>query len=201
MRYLLFLFLLFLLPSCTVEDDYVPTSIEPIFMDNPSAKLLVDIIYVVPSKNHNQSKYAIDETRFMDFINGCFFNRHNIGFEMGESRVLINSELYDLKDNRDQESSVFNTETQDSYRQDRMNIYIIPRTNTVAIAGIGLKQRALITDEFLFTTTAPHEIGHALGLSHKEVEGNIMCRVKPYLRKEFDSDQVDTMYNKILSIN
>ncbi|SEL66329.1 hypothetical protein SAMN04487910_2957 [Aquimarina amphilecti] len=187
--------------SCSVEDDSAPLFIEPIFVDNPTAKLLVDIIYVVPSENHDKSMYQLDEAKYLEFLNGCFFNRNDIGIEMGESRVVINSELYDLKDNRGNESAVFSRETQDSYKQDRLNIYVIPRTNTIAIAGIGLRQRALITDEFLFQSTSPHEIGHALGLFHCDVEGNIMTRVRPYLRKDFDGNQINTMRERILSIN
>lgn len=201
MKYLSIVLLLLITSSCSVEDDSAPLFIEPIFMDNPTAKLLVDIIYVLPSEDYEKSIYQLDESKYLEFLNGNYFNRNNIGIEMGESRVIINSELYNLKDNRGAEPSVFSTETENSYREDRLNIYIIPRANTVAIAGIGLRQRALVTDEFLFTSTSPHEIGHALGLFHCGAEGNIMCQIKPYLRKEFDMDQVDTMAESIASIN
>ncbi|WP_299434713.1 hypothetical protein [uncultured Aquimarina sp.] len=201
MKYLIPIFLVLLLPSCSVEDDSAPLFIEPIYMNNPTAKLLVDIIYVLPNENYDKSMYNLNESKYIDFLNGCFFNRHDIGIIMGESKTLINAELYNLKDNRNDESVIFNTETLNSYAIDRLSIYIIPRSNTIAIAGIGLRQRALITDEFLFRSTSPHEIGHALGLPHLELEGNIMCQIKPYLRKDFNNYQADNMIERITSIN
>jgi len=201
MKNLIFIFLFFLGSACAAEDDADTLFIEPIFIDNPSNKLLIDIIYVLPTSKHHKSMYQMNESQYLDFLNGCFFHRNNIGFELGESKTLISSELYDLKDNRGNESIIFSTETYDSYKNDRLNIYIIPRENTIAIAGIGLTQRALITDEFLFKSTSPHEIGHALGLSHLEIEGNIMSQIRPYLRKDFDHYQVDRMIETINSLD
>lgn len=144
--------------------------------------------------------YQLNESKYLDYLNGCFFHRNDIGFELGESKTLISNELYDLKDNRGKEPIVFSAETYDSYKKDRLNIYVIPRSNTIAIAGIGLPQRALITDEFLFQTTSPHEIGHSLGLPHLENEGNIMSLVKPYLRKDFNFDQIVALTETIEAI-
>ncbi|KZS42907.1 hypothetical protein AWE51_16210 [Aquimarina aggregata] len=201
MKQLTFLLLVLLLPSCSVEDDSAPLFIEPIYVNNPTFKLKLDIIYVLPNEKYAKSKYNIDESKYLDYLNGCFFNRHDIGIVLGESRTLVNPELYDLKDDRGNESAIFERETKGTCKPDRLNMYIIPRTNTIAIAGLGVTQRTLITDEFLFKTTSPHEIGHSLGLHHLDVDGNIMSRVKPYLRKEFNSEQVSELIQQIITIN
>ncbi|MCK8521343.1 hypothetical protein M0D21_07185 [Aquimarina sp. D1M17] len=200
MRYLILILSVLLLPSCSVEDDFAPLSIEPIYMDNTAANVLVDIIYVLPNEDYDKTFYNLNEAKYIDFLNGCFFNRHDIGITMGESKTIINPELFNLKDNQHQEPQVFSSETENLYKTDRLSIFIIPRSNTYGIAGLGLPHRLLITDEFLFTTTSPHEVGHSLGLTHKEIEGNIMCRKKPYLRKEFDEDQAYTMREKIFDL-
>ncbi|WP_025742931.1 matrixin family metalloprotease [Aquimarina pacifica] len=189
--------LLFLCTSCAIEDDYVPLNIEPIFVDNPETTIKIDIIYVLPSGNNNKSMYHLNENDFVDNLNGGFFHRYDIGLELGQIRTITNDELYDLRDNRDAETSTFLKETQDSYKKDRVNVYIIKRANTIALAGIGNDKRALITDEFLYETTAPHEIGHALGLFHTAEEGNIMSQINPHKRTFFSDTQVLKMKNHI----
>ncbi len=200
MKFIKLLFAMSLCISCAIEDDYVPLDIDPIFVDNPEVSIKMDIIYVLSSENTNKAMYNLDEEDFVDNLNGSFFHRYNIGFEIGEIRTLINDELYDLRDNRDSETSTFLKETQNSYKKDRVNIYIIKRDHTIAIAGIGNSNRALITDKFLYETTAPHEIGHALGLFHTQEEGNIMSQVNPHKRTFFSDHQVSTMKNIIQKI-
>ncbi|WP_378173798.1 matrixin family metalloprotease [Aquimarina sp. SS2-1] len=200
MRFLKILFVLSIFVSCTAEDDYVPYQIEQVFSDELEKTISIDIVYVQPSNRNSQSSYNLDATHFINNLNGSFFNRYGIGLVKGEERTLINDELYDLRDNRGEESSTFLRQTQDSFHEGRVTIYIIKRSNTVAIAGIGRNQRALITDEFLYTSTAPHEIGHALGLFHYPEEGNIMSEVRPHLRKEFTSAQIDKLKDAIEKI-
>ncbi len=193
MKFLRILFVLSIFISCTAEDDYVPFQVEQIFSDDLDKTIKVDIIYVQTSDKNNKSSYSLDETHFINNLNGSFFHRYGIGLEKGDIKTIINDELHDLKDNRGEESSIFLQQTQESYKKDRVSIYIIERSNTVAIAGIGRDQRALITDEFLYTSTAPHEIGHALGLFHYPEEGNIMSEVRPHMRKDFTDAQVDRL--------
>ncbi|MBW1296497.1 matrixin family metalloprotease [Aquimarina litoralis] len=190
MRFLRILVVLSIFASCTTEDDYVPYQVEQVFSDNLEKTIKVDIIYVQPSNKASKVSYGLNETHFIDNLNGSFFHRYGIGLEMGDIKTLNNDELYDLKDNRGQEASVFLQQTQDSYREDRISVYVMKRSNTIAIAGIGKDKRALITDEFLYTSTAPHEIGHALGLHHYHEEGNIMSQIRPYLRKDFTDEQI-----------
>lgn len=201
MKILMMILCALTLISCTYEDDSAPLFIEPIFTENPKHVLKLDIIYVLSSDNPNKSIYHLNESEYIKTLNGCYFHRNNIGFILGESKTIINDELYNLKDNRNEEASVFLRETKASFKKDRLNIYIIKRCNTIAIAGIGKSQRALITDEFLFSSTSPHEIGHALNLPHLEVEGNIMCQIRPYLRKDFTRNQVQGMSDRIAAIN
>ncbi|WP_299241515.1 matrixin family metalloprotease [uncultured Aquimarina sp.] len=191
-----FLFLI----SCAVEDNYVQFQIEQVFSDNLEQTIKVDIIYVQSSVASSQSSYNLDETAFIQNLNGSFFHRYGIGLEIGDIQTLINDELYDLRDNSGEESRVFLAQTQDLYNKNRMNIYIMKRSHTDAIAGIGKNQRALITDEFLFTATAPHEIGHALGLFHSTIEGNVMSKIRPHMRKDFTNAQVDQMKNAMKKI-
>ena len=191
----------FLFTSCAVEDDYVPLSIDPIFVDNPQQTIKVDIIYVLPTGSSNQSLYNLDESDFIKNLNGSFFHRYNIGLVLGEIKTMVNSQLYDLRDNRGSEASTFLMETKESYKKNRLNIYVIKRAHTIAIAGIGKDRRALITDEFLHTTTAPHEIGHALGLFHSHEEENLMSLIRPHLRRNFTNTQVAKMKEHITEMN
>ncbi|SEK51081.1 Matrixin [Aquimarina amphilecti] len=193
MKLLKLLFVLSIFVSCAAEDDSASYQIEQIFSDNLEKTIKVDIIYVQPSGVSGKSSYNLNESDFIANLNGSFFHRYGIGLEKGDVKTLNSDELYDLKDNRGRESSIFLQETQDFYREDRINVFVMKRSNTVAIAGIGKDKRALITDEFLFTSTAPHEIGHALGLFHYPEEGNIMSQIRPYLRAEFTSVQIDRL--------
>ncbi|WP_299217097.1 matrixin family metalloprotease [uncultured Aquimarina sp.] len=200
MKFFTVVLFLFFFISCTVEDDYVPFQIEQVFSDDLQQTIKVDIIYVQPSITSSQSSFNLDETAFIQNLNGSFFHRYGIGLEIGDIKTLVNDELYDLRDNSGEESRVFLTQTQNLYNKNRMNIYVVKRAHTSAIAGIGKDQRALITDEFLFTPTAPHEIGHALGLFHSTIEGNVMSKIRPHMRKDFTNAQVDQMKNTMKKI-
>ncbi|KZS42871.1 hypothetical protein AWE51_16005 [Aquimarina aggregata] len=191
--------LLFFFTSCYVSDDFIETEIEQVFIDNPKNVMTIDIIYVLPSENQNANTYRVNPADYLNKLNGSYFNRYDIGFKLGEVRTLINDELYDLTDNVGSETSTFFKETQESFRTDRMNIYIIKRSNTIAVAGIGKNRRVLITDEFLNKCTSAHEIGHALGLYHTEEKGNIMCKNKSTPRKEFTTQQLEIMIRNINS--
>ncbi|MFD2562399.1 matrixin family metalloprotease [Aquimarina rubra] len=182
-----------LLISCTIENDNVPLGFDQVYSDDPEQTMMIDIIYVQPTSVSQQSSYNLDESDFIKNLNGSFFHRYGIGLEKGDIKTLINDELYDLRDNRGEESRIFLMQTQNSYNPNRVSLYIIKRAHTVNIAGIGKNQRALITDEFLYTPTAPHEIGHALGLLHSTIEGNVMSKIRPHLRREFTNAQVDQM--------
>lgn len=186
---------------CTTEDDQTSLNAEPIFIKSPERIIKIDIIYVLDSAKMDPLIYNLNEIDFINYLNGQFFHRYDIGFILGETKTLISKELYDLRDNRGSEASTFFMETQKSYKKDRVNIYIIKRENTIGIAGLGKNQRALITDEFLYKTTSPHEIGHALGLFHCAEEGNIMCQINPHLRKTFMNTQVEKMKKCIDKIN
>ncbi len=187
---------------CTAaDDDQIPLNPKLIFIDNPEKTIKIDIIYVLPSTQINQSIYNLNEMDLINHLNGRFFHRYNIGFILGETRTLINKELYDLRDNRGSEASVFFMETKESYKKDRVNMYIIKRDHTIGIAGLGRNQRALITDKFLYKTTCPHEIGHALGLFHHADENNIMCQINSHSRIIFLDSQVKKMKESIQKIN
>ncbi|KAA1246881.1 matrixin family metalloprotease [Aquimarina sp. RZ0] len=200
MKLLKIIFFLSLFVSCAVEDDYVPYEVEHMFYEDLQKVIKVDIIYVQPTNKANKSSYNLDVKHFINDLNGSFFNRCSIGLELGDVKTMYNDELYDLRDDRNNENIVFMTETENDYNRDRINIYVIKRSHTVAIAGMGSNQRALITDEFLYNSTAPHEIGHALGLGHYPEEGNIMSEIRPHLRKKFTENQMAMMQEKITQI-
>jgi len=155
---------------------------------------------VQPTAIAQRSSYGLNEIEFIEFLNGSYFHRYGIGMELGVVRTLINDQLYDLRDNRGEETAVFLSETQDQFDENRISVFVVKRSNTVAIAGMGKDQRVLVTDEFLYTSTTPHEIGHALGLFHTSEEGNIMSRIRPYARKEFTDNQVYTMKETLLGV-
>lgn len=198
--YFILVFCVSVLFSCAPEDDYVPFQIEQVFATSFDQEIFMDIVYVVPSNNATKSLYSLDEKDYVNFLNGSFFHRNKINLKLGKVSKMISDELYDLRDNRGGEVRVFLNETDNNFTINRLTIYIMKRTHTLAIAGIGMDRRALVTDEFLYETTSPHEIGHALGLAHNSVEGNIMSEIKPYLRTEFNQDQVRSMKNNINKI-
>lgn len=199
MKLIYLLSILLVISSCaTEEDDYAPLQINQVLKENPEKVLKIDIIYVLPSgATESRKYYKLNAEDFIKNINGSFFNRYDIGFELGEISYINNNELYDLKDNRNEETSVFLRETQASFKKDRLNVYIMKRSNTIALAGIGKDCRVLVTDEHLYKTVTPHEIGHALGLFHHHEEGNIMSEIRPDLRREFTYEQVGTMKSRI----
>jgi len=193
---------LVLLISCTQEEEAIFSYTKQVVTDVPEQIIKVDIIYVLSSETQNKSSvYTLHEKKFIDHLNDTFFHKYNIGMELGEISEITNPELYDLRDNKNLEAFTFLSETQESYKKDRINMYIIKKSNTVAIAGMGRDQRVLITDDFLFTSTVPHEIGHALGLYHVAEEGNIMSEMQPYLRKYFTDTQVNQIKNNMNNMN
>ena len=196
---ILLLSILFL-SSCATEDDFVELSIEPVYAENLDVELKVDIVYV-KNPNFDEVLPKFNEQRFIDGLNGKYFHRNGIGFTLGKVDILEHQELYDLKDNRGNEQETFLTETEAYINSDRITIFIIKRSNVYGISGIGYGQRVLLTDEHVFESTSPHEIGHALGLGHTVEEGNIMCTIKPHLRKEFNAQQSNAMKQKIKLIN
>ena len=196
---ILLLSILFL-SSCATEDDFVELSIEPVYAENLDVELKVDIVYV-KDPNFDEVLPKFNEQRFIDDLNGKYFHRNGIGFTLGKVDILEHQELYDFKDNRGNEQETFLNETEAYTNSDRITIFIIKRSNIYGISGIGYGQRVLLTDEHVFESTSPHEIGHSLGLGHTVEEGNIMCTVKPHLRKEFTSQQSNAMKQKIKLIN
>ncbi len=189
--------LFFTLSACYTEDDYEPITIDPIFSIDIEQHIPVDIIYIVPSKKTSNTLYQIDPKKYISHLNGSYFHRNGISLSLISTKTLHNNELFDLTDNRNNETSVFLKATQSTYRKDRLNIYIIKRSNTVAVAGIGKDRRVLITDEHLYTSTSPHEIGHALNLHHTDIEGNVMSTTNPHLRKQFTHHQIQTIKSSI----
>lgn len=186
-----------LMVSCAPEDDFAPASIEKIYTDNPEVSLIVDIVFVTTSEKKKDINYKLNIGNYIDDLNGYYFNRYNINLEVGENRFLISDELFDLRDNRGEETAIFEKETDSDYKKDRITLYVMHRSNIYAKAGLSSSQRALITDEFLNSSTSPHEIGHILGLPHSHEEGNFMSMVYPDLRKEFNKEQVDIMTKQI----
>ncbi|RZS91955.1 matrixin family metalloprotease [Aquimarina brevivitae] len=200
MRTIFLLLSVLLLSSCVAEDDYQPLSIEPVFSDKLDVELTIDIVYI---KNPNSNDVAgkFNEQSLIADLNGKYFHRHQIGFTLGNVSVLENEELSDFTDNRDEEQETFLNETETLYTPGRITVFVIKRANIYGIAGMGYGQRVLITDEHVFESTTAHEIGHTLGLGHTMEEGNLMCTIKPHLRKSFTTNQVHVMKQKIKSIN
>ncbi|MCK8522486.1 hypothetical protein M0D21_12955 [Aquimarina sp. D1M17] len=187
---------IFFLFSCSAEEaENEPT--EEIFVENPGRKVKVNIFYVENDGGSNEMSGKINEQEFIRFLNGYYFHRIDIGLELGKTVNLVNEELYDLRDNQGSEPSTFLMQTKESYDKNCLNIYIIKRSNIIGIAGMGRNQRVLLTDEFLYSSTSPHEIGHALGLFHIEEAGNIMSIRDKHSRKNFNIEQEEKMKKKI----
>lgn len=197
---LLFIISIPLLLSCSTGDDLDAVGIEPEF-SAPEKIVKVNIIYVESSETLDKSSYTLNEAEFINYLNGEYFHRFGIGLELGESKSLVNEELYDLRDNEGSEPSTFLMQSRESYDKSKVNIYIVKRCNILGIAGIGRDQRVLITDENLFTSTAPHEIGHALGLFHSHEAENIMNTVNKDSRHNFNETQEKKIKKRIDEIN
>ncbi len=184
--------------SCTHdEDENVPTL--NVATKKTEKSILVDIVYVLPSQISFEETLpsSINSTDYINYLNDHYFYQYNIGLIMGTTTTIKNDELFDLRDNRGDEVSTFLNETKNIFHKNRLTIYIIKRSNIIAIAGIGKDQRALITDENLYTSTTPHEIGHALGLFHSHEGGNVMHDIKTHPRHSFDAEQVAHMKETI----
>ncbi len=204
MRLILLLITTLFLFSCeNHEDDTVTTElIEPMFIDNPERLVKVNIFYVESGKSANQSSYSLSERDYIDYLNGHYFHRLGIGLVLNESKTIINDDLYDLRDNQGSEPSTFLMQSKASYDKNKINIYIIKRSNIKGIAGIGRDQRVLLTDQNLYTTSSPHEIGHALGLFHSDEEENIMSyTLNKDARRYFNKTQEERMKRQIDKIN
>lgn len=206
LKYTLVLFLvsIFVFPSCESDNDndHGPEYMEKIFIENPARVIKVNIIYVESTESSKlSSSYNLDEKDFMDYLNGYYFHRLGIGLELESSKSMINEELYDLRDNVGSEPSTFFMQSQESFDTDKLNIYIIKRSNIRGIAGMGRNQRILLTDENLYTSTSPHEIGHALGLFHTHESGNIMNTEEKDLRQTFNKEQEEKIKKRIDQIN
>ncbi len=187
--------------SCSIDDRVDSLRIEPIFIENPARSVKVAIIYVESDETLSKSSYDLDEAKFIDYLNGYYFHRLNIGLELETSKSLVNEDLYDLRDNEGSESTTFFKQSQGSYEKNKINIYIIKRCNMTGIAGIGRNQRVLLTDENMFTSTSPHEIGHALGLFHTHEPRNIMNTKDKKMRVYFNKNQEEIIKRKIDEIN
>ena len=198
---LLFLFAFFFL-SCEAPEEDDTFEIEQIFVENPERIIKVNIFYIESQKSSKKSSYSLDEADYINYLNGYYFHRLGIGLELDQSRSIVNDDLYDLRDNQGGEPSMFLMQSKRTYNKNMLNIYIIKRSNIYGIAGIGRDKRVLITDQHLYTSSSPHEIGHALGLFHNEEHGNIMnCGVNKNERRYFNKIQEDTMKKQIDNIN
>ncbi len=202
MKKLLLIISLLSFLSCSSEEDHSPENImDMVFVENPERTIKVNIIYVESQDTSDKSSYNLNEKDFINYLNGYYFHRLGIGLEIDESKKMVNDELYDLTDNQGSEPSTFFTQSQETYDKNKINIYIIKRSNIRGIAGMGRSQRVLLTDEHLFTSTSPHEIGHALGLFHTHETGNIMSTEEKALRQSFNRDQEEKIKKRIDQIN
>ncbi|MFC5045497.1 matrixin family metalloprotease [Aquimarina hainanensis] len=196
MKTLSLIFIGILLLSCSKGEENVSTT-ELIQMENIENKLIVDIIYVLPSGGfYTNAMYKLDEVQFLNYLNEGYFHKYNIELIQGESRDFINDELFNLRDNRYKETEVFLDQTASFHKKGKLSIFIIKRDNILAIAGIGGEDRVLITDKFLYTNTTAHEIGHALGLSHVSEIDNIMS-TKKNERRFFKDIQLELLKGRI----
>ena len=186
-----------LLISCTPEDDIPSVNLEKVFTKTPENSIQVDLVYITSGEEKELTTYKLDFEAYLNDLNGYYFHRNKIDLKKGEIRELQSKELYDLRDNRGHEATVLEEETKNDYNPNHITIYVMKRSNIYAKAGVSIKHRALITDEFLHTSTSPHELGHVLGLTHSHEEGNIMNMTYPELRTEFTMDQVQIMTKQI----
>ncbi|SHI83061.1 matrixin family metalloprotease [Aquimarina spongiae] len=203
-KWMLLSFYILIMSSCEAnEEDTHPEDISNFMLiENPEKVIKVNLFYVESETSIHQSDYHLDEAEFFEYLNGYYFHKYGIGLELAQSQSLVNDELYDLRDNRGGEPSTFFMQCADSYEKDKLNIYIIKRSNIIGIAGMGRSQRVLLTYENLFTSTSPHEIGHALGLFHDDETVNIMSTtLDKQSRKHFNHVQEEKMKKRIDMIN
>lgn len=193
-------FLLFMMTSCQADHVDTASSIVPMFVESPEKSIKVNIFYVAQDKKTANTSYTRNEKRFIDFLNGNYFHRFGIGLELASVQTIVNKELYDLRDNEGGEPSTFFMQSRATYEKDKLNIYIIKRENIIGIAGMGRDQRVLLTDTNMYTSTSPHEIGHALGLFHSKEKGNIMNTMKDQ-RMHFNPKQMYQLRKCIDMIN
>jgi len=197
---LLFIFILLFL-SCANDDDYYFDPIVQISAKDISRIVKVNIFYV-KSKTSPKSKYNLDEIKYLEYLNTTYFYKYDIRLELSNTDVLINDELYDLRDNMGNEPSIFLSNSRASHDKNKINIYIIKSRNIIGVSGIGRGLRVLLTDKSLFTSTSPHEIGHALGLFHTKETTNIMSQTPDkHLRMFFNKEQEETLKKNIDKIN
>lgn len=107
MKYFSPLLLLILFVSCLLESENVLVLSEYIFVDYPDRTIKIDILCAPTSDNSNKRTYNFDKDSFIENLNGCYFHRNNIGLIEGKFRTIINDELYDLKDDKGGEASIF----------------------------------------------------------------------------------------------
>ncbi len=188
--------------ACSIDEEQDDIYFEKIFVENPERMIKVNIFYVENDASLDESSYDVNEQNLMDYLNGYYFHRLGIDLTLHESKSLVNKELYDLNDNLGAEASTFLLETRKSYEEDKINIYIIKKSNITGALGMGRDKRVLLTEESLFSSTSPHEIGHALGLYHTEEKTNIMSTtLDKKARKYFNLEQEEKLEQQIDQIN